>query len=142
MRILILIIAMLPLFSADCVSGADQSRLFGNKWWLTKIYTNEGTRTIADKKPFVRFDKEKNSAGGNGSCNSFGSTLKLDNNRISITEIFSTKMYCEGVQAIEDLFLGDLGRVNRYELKGNILLLYQDKELLLEFEGEEIVNSQ
>jgi heat shock protein HslJ len=138
MRQFILLIALLPLLSADCDNAKATSDLFGKKWWLTKIYTKERTRLIADKKPFIRFDQEKRSAGGNGGCNSFGGTLVVEKAKVSISEIFSTKMYCEGIQPLEDLYLSDLSKVNRYEIKDNSLLLYDDKELLLEFEGEVI----
>ena len=50
--------------------------------------------------------------------------------------IFSTKMYCEGVQQREDAFFKQLGKVNRFVIKDKALLLYMDKEVLLEFEGE------
>jgi heat shock protein HslJ len=144
MRKIILFAALLPLLSANCDQSADEAGLFGKKWWLTKIYTKEGAREVSVKKPFIRFDKEKRSAGGNAGCNSFGGTLSLEKGKVSITEIFSTKMYCEGIQPMEDLFLGDLGQVDRFEIKDNKLLLYKkalsytDKELLLEFEGESL----
>jgi heat shock protein HslJ len=105
--------------------------LYSTKWGLSKIYTEEGTREV-NTKAFIRFDKEKNSAGGNGSCNTFGSTTTVNGNEMSFKNIFSTKMYCEGVQSLEDLFFRQLEKANRFEIKGNTLLLYSDKALLLE----------
>jgi len=139
MSAFIIALALLPLISADCAKDSEKD-LFAKKWWLIKIYTKEGTRAIGARKPFIRFDKEKQSAGGNGGCNSFGSTLAVEKDSVSITQIFSTKMYCEGVQAMEDLFLNDLAISTRYEIKGNNLFLYRGEELLLEFEGEEMSN--
>jgi len=129
---------LVPLLSAFCGVAGDND-LYSRKWWLKKIYTPEGTRLIEEKKPFIRFDKEQKSAGGNGGCNSFGSTLSVKNGTLSITEIISTKMYCEAVQPLEDLFLSHLYQARRYTIRGNTLVLSNEKkELLLEFEGEPI----
>jgi heat shock protein HslJ len=109
----------------------DQS-LYGVRWSLKKIHTVSGIEEV-QTKAFIRFDEAKQSAGGNGSCNSFGSTATVNNNEIGFTHIFSTKMYCEGVQKTEDAFLSQLGKVNRFEIVEKRLLLYRDKDLLLEF---------
>ena len=59
----------------------------------------------------------------------------------SFKNIFSTKMYCEQVQQIENKFLGSLEKVTRYEIKDKSLFLYKDKELLLEFAAAEEIKS-
>jgi heat shock protein HslJ len=110
--------------------------LDGQKWMLAKLHKDGTVQGVVNKKPFIRFDQVKGSAGGNGSCNSFGSTLTVSGSSISISQIFSTKMYCEGVQGTENSFLDLLGKVNRYEIKGDQLSLYRDKEVLLEFVKE------
>ena len=114
--------------------------LFDTKWSLKKIYENSNEEAV-NTKAFIRFDKEKKSAGGNGSCNSFGSTATINGNEVSFKNIFSTKMYCEQVQQIENKFLGSLGKITRYEIKDNSLFLYRDKNLLLEFAATEEIKS-
>ncbi len=109
--------------------------LYDNKWSLKKIHTDSGVEKV-NTKAFIKFDAEKKSAGGNGSCNSFGSIFTISDNTISFKNIFSTKMYCEGVQQTENAFLKQLGKINRFEVKDKALVLYHDKDLLLEFEGE------
>jgi len=114
--------------------------LFNTKWSLKKIYENSNEEAV-NTKAFIRFDKEKKSAGGNGSCNSFGSTATINGNEVSFENIFSTKMYCEQVQQIENKFLGSLGKITRYEIKDKSLFLYRDKNLLLEFAATEEIKS-
>jgi len=114
--------------------------LFDTKWSLKKIYENSNEEAV-NTKAFIRFDKEKKSAGGNGSCNSFGSTATINGNEVSFKNIFSTKMYCEQVQQIENKFLGSLGKITRYEIKDKSLFLYNDKNLLLEFAATEEIKS-
>jgi len=105
------------------------------KWRLIKIHMPSGSQpetiTVTGAKAFIRFDQVKGSAGGNGSCNSFGSTMKLKGNEISFTNIFSTKMYCDEVQSIENAFLGQLQKIT-----GNNLFLRDGDRVLLEFEKE------
>ncbi|HMT72889.1 MAG TPA: META domain-containing protein [Chitinophagaceae bacterium] len=84
----------------------------------------------------MKFNAANLSAGGNGSCNSFGGTLYVSNDSISITNIFSTKMYCDGVQQTEDSFFNQLEKATRYKIKEKTLLLYKGSTLLLEFMAE------
>lgn len=109
--------------------------LYDTKWSLKKIHTETGTEEVFTKA-FIKFNQEKKSAGGNGSCNSFGSTALVDGSKMTISQIFSTKMYCEGVQKTEDHFFRLLAEVNRFEVTGKTLNLYKEKQLLLEFISE------
>ena len=109
--------------------------LYDTKWSLKKIHTEIGIQDV-QTKAFIKFNEEKKSAGGNGSCNTFGSSIMIHNNQVSFKNIFSTKMYCEDVQQIENIFLNQLGKVNRFEIKNKTLFLYNDKDVLLEFEAE------
>ena len=109
--------------------------LYDTKWSLKKIHTETGIQDV-QTKAFIKFNEEKKSAGGNGSCNTFGSSSSVRNNQVSFKNIFSTKMYCEDVQQTENVFLNQLGKVNRFEIKNKMLFLYNDKDLLLEFEAE------
>lgn len=121
------------LFSAFIMKEQSLS-LYETKWLLKKIHTAAGTEEI-NTKAFIKFDEDKKRAGGNGSCNTFSGSLIVLNDSISISQIFSTKMYCEGVQKTEDTFFKQLEKVNRFEIKGSALLLCHDKEVLLEFEA-------
>ncbi len=109
--------------------------LYETKWSLKKIQSDAGVEEV-NTKAFIKFNQEKKSAGGNGSCNVFGSNFTVINNTISLKNIFSTKMYCEGVQQTEDLFFKQLEKVNRFEVKDKTLFLFRDNCVLLEFATE------
>ena len=132
------------IFTNSCKSSKEtmlsSTPLYNTKWSLKKIHDNSNEEMV-NTKAFIRFDKEKGSAGGNGSCNSFGSSSTINGNEVSFKNVFSTKMYCEQVQQIENKFLGNLEKVTRYEIKDKSLLLYKDKELLLEFAAAEEIKS-
>ena len=82
------------LLITSCTSAKETMEqpmpLYNTKWSLKKIYTDDKEETV-NTKAFIRFDKEKGSAGGNGSCNSFGSSATTNGNEVSFRNIFSTK---------------------------------------------------
>ena len=138
MRLLTFISAgVFIICSAFVMKKKDQqsTSLYETKWSLKKIHTDTGIEEV-NTKAFIKFDEEKNSAGGNGSCNSFGSTTTIEKNSINFKNIFSTKMYCQDLQQTENTFFNLLQKVNRFEIKENTLVLYMDKDMMLEFESE------
>ena len=126
---------VLSAFAMKSQNEKKQTSLYETKWLLRKIYTSTGEEEI-NTKAFIKFHKDKQSAGGNGSCNSFGSDFSIDLNKISFKNIFSTKMYCEGVQQTENTFFKLLSEVNRFKIQEKSLQLFNDKDLLLEFVSE------
>ena len=136
--------AAIIILGSSCNSAKETMQsttpLYNTKWSLKKIYDG-GKEEAVNTNAFIRFDKEKGSAGGNGSCNSFGSTSTINGNEVSFKNVFSTKMYCEQVQQIENKFLGSLEKITRYEINDKSLFLYRDKELLLEFAVAEEIKS-
>ena len=83
---------------------------------------------------FIRFDEQKKSAGGNGGCNVFGGELTKTGNRIKISNIISTKMFCDERFRVENKFLASLDRVTNYEIRNGKLFLMVNNRVVLEFE--------
>ncbi len=117
-------------FRSDTTVKVD---LYNSKWQLKTIHSREGAAYIYTNA-FIRFDETQKRVSGNGSCNSFGGSVTINDNSLQIGNLFSTKMYCESVQSIEADFFAALGKVTRYEIKGNSLLMYMGDMLSLEFE--------
>ena len=117
-------------FRSDTTVKVD---LYNSKWQLKTIHSREGAAYIYTNA-FIRFDETQKRVSGNGSCNSFGGSVAINDNSLKIGNLFSTKMYCESVQSIEADFFAALGKVTRYEIKGNSLLMYMGDMLSLEFE--------
>jgi heat shock protein HslJ len=115
-------------------ANEQSGSLYHTKWTLKRIHSDSNNEVTG--KAFILFNNEKNSAGGNGGCNSFGSTLTVTDNNLQISNIFSTKMFCEGIQPAEGTYFKYLGETNRFDIKGKTLSLYKDKQLLLEFSAE------
>ena len=117
-------------FRSDTTVKVD---LYNNKWQLKTMHSKDGVDYIYTNA-FIRFDETKKRVSGNGSCNNFGGSVTINDNSLKIGNLFSTKMYCESVQSIEADFFAALGKVTRYEIKGNSLLMYMGDMLSLEFE--------
>lgn len=109
--------------------------LYETMWSLKQIYTGTGMENV-QTNAFIKFDRQKKSAGGNGSCNTYGSNTTIHNNEISFKNIFSTKMYCQDVQKTEDAFFKQLEKADRFDINGSTLSLFQGEKLLLVFESK------
>lgn len=138
----VLVVMILSSFSKKQVSMNNYQHrveqeitLDSNKWWLTKIYTSDSFIQVSAKKAFVHFNTADGKINGNGSCNSFGGKVTGDGNKLSLANIFSTKMYCNEVQSIEDEFFRQLQKVTRYEIKEKKLILFNADNAVLEFEA-------
>lgn len=119
--------------TADENSGANQSSNDADlaaDWKLTAV---DGAAVDAPKAS-IRFDVNKKAVGGNGGCNVFGGNLERNGSQIKISQVFSTKMYCEGASEIENKFLGNLERATSYQIKGGKLLLLAGEKIILQFE--------
>jgi heat shock protein HslJ len=106
------------------------------KWVLESI----GNRPVSrlGRTAFVVFDTAKRSAGGNSSCNVFGGSYTAAANTLRITDVVATMRACieDDRMRIEREFLDGLRNTNRYEIEHGKLMLYQNKRLLLTFNGE------
>jgi heat shock protein HslJ len=67
---------------------------------------------------------------GNGGCNQVNGNYTLDKREIHFTDVVATKMSCEDID-FENVFLTELGKVDRYEVNGNELRLKRRQETLL-----------
>lgn len=113
--------------------AAHQSEsLYGTKWLLREVNTEHQSVPV-ETPAFIQFHRENAGTGGHSGCNSFGGSVRLEGNTVSFTDIVSTEMFCEAVQEQEKAFLSNLPEVTRYEIKGGVLSLFNNKKLLLRF---------
>lgn len=125
-------------FRAGKVSETPQSGgdLTSMKWMLRSI---DGKPIRLNKHaPFLNFDAEKKSAGGNSGCNLFGGNYEVEGSSIKFSQMISTMRACEfeNRMTIERDFLEGLQNADRYEIKNGKLLIYRRSDLRLEFEGQ------
>lgn len=114
----------------------DDPDLEDMKWVLDP---GDRKSTTGPDGPFVVFNKQKGSAGGNTGCNVFGSTYVTQGEKIAVTEIISTMRACveDNRMNTEKEFLDGLGKADRYKIEQGKLYFYSGKKLLLTFSGRD-----
>lgn len=111
------------------IAPENSSELNGKNWQLTTI----NGETINTDESTIVFDFEKNRVGGKGGCNSFGGTLTVNGNEIKISQIISTKMFCENGSDVENKYLSTLEKVTKYKTSDDKLQLLNGETIVLEF---------
>lgn len=127
------------LFQLD-MAGNKISGILADRYILTKVIDNlsglqwelielEGTKLALNSealnRPVLQFQSDENRISGNGSCNRFNGKYDIkSDNRISFSEIASTKMACDQM-AVENKFFEILERAEYYTLNHDTLSLNQ-----------------
>lgn len=108
-----------------------------DKKWVLESIKNRSLPEI-ETSPFINFDRQKKSAGGNTGCNVFGGSYTINGETIRIFDIISTMRACieDERMEVEREFKNALENANRYEISGRKLHLYRNKTLLLTFRAE------
>ena len=101
-----------------------------SRWVLTEMKKVPVQLSGGRRDAYINFDVNEKRFSGNGGCNQFSGNYTLDKNNIHFGEVISTKMSCDDI-AFENSFLSTLNSVDRYEVRGNDLLLKRKKEVLL-----------
>jgi heat shock protein HslJ len=131
-KTLFVLTLVLTLSLAACGSPAIAPELNGTSWALTEI---NGQPVLPDSNPTLIFDV--NSAGGHGSCNSFGGDYEAKDGKLTFDSIFSTMMYCEDTMDQEMAYLAALQEAAGYQVKdGTLLILDADGLVVLIFESK------
>lgn len=127
MKNLLFLGLIICLFSS-CIEKIDTKTLANTKWELSELpgitlpLTSKATLNIADSLKIA----------GKSFCNSYGGQGEIVNNKLAIKNIFSTKMFCQDIDAAERSYLQALNQVNNVKIiDGKLHLLIADKTLLV-----------
>lgn len=106
-----------------------------NKWILSEFNGQSPLDAGFSKRlPHLVINLNENKIGGYSGCNSFGGKATVDKNSITFSQIFSTKMFCQGVPESE--FFNLLSNTLEYEIANNTLTLRKDGKPLMKFKLE------
>lgn len=112
-----------PKLSPDAGWGHQQ-------WVLVEMKGVPVQQSGGRRDAHITFDVVAKKFSGNGGCNQINGNYSLDKKEIRFTEVLSTKMSCSDIE-FENTFLSILGSIDKYEIKGNDLLLKRKKEAML-----------
>jgi heat shock protein HslJ len=120
---------VLTLSLAACGIFERDTDLKGKAWSLVEI---KGQPILPGSYPTLVFDAD--GVGGNGSCNTFGGDFQVSNGKLTISQVFSTMMYCENVMDQEAAYLSALQEAAEFRIQGgNLQILNADGQVTLIF---------
>ena len=121
---------------SGCVdSSAVDIQLSETKWLLKKIDGKVITIPEIQKPVFIQFLQQENQVNGFAGCNSFFGTYGLNEEKITIGPLGSTRKMCPDMKTEDELFK-ILNEVDGYEINGNILFLKTGDKHRLEFSNK------
>jgi heat shock protein HslJ len=114
-------------------ASAQSNALTSRKWVLTEMNGNKTGETTA----FIKFSSLPARFSGNSGCNLMSGNAHFRGNRLSFSEVVTTKRACmQGKPSLVDGQVSRLfGQNVRYTLRGNSLALQGADGLALRFEG-------
>lgn len=119
---------ILILFLSACKEKLDPSSFTNTKWELTSL---PGLTLPSTAKATLNF-ADSLKISGKSFCNSYGGQAAITDNKITVKNVFSTKMFCQGTDAAERAYLHALNQVNSAKITDNKLhLLNGDKTLMV-----------
>ncbi len=117
-----LLLSLLLTITASLAMETNQSSvtLPGSAWEVTSF---AGQPPLADHPITFEFDNEGNIAG-DGSCNRFGGSCKIEGDKIEVGPLRSTRRACEpDIMQQEHKFLALLGATATWAIDGDELVL-------------------
>ncbi len=128
-----LFIVLILFACLDCTPKlSPDSNWTGRRWVLTEMKGVPVQLSGGRRDAYINFDAGERRFTGNGGCNQISGNYSLDKKNIHFGEVISTKMSCADIQ-FENTFLSTLNSIDRYEQRGNDLLLKKKKDVLLRF---------
>ena len=125
----LLLTLLLTASAALAMETNKQTATLPGSAWQVKTFA--GQTPLADHAITFEFDNEGNIAG-DGSCNRFGGSCKIEGDKIEVGPLRSTRRACEpDIMQQEHKFLALLGAVTAWEIGA-------DGTLVLRGEGGEI----
>ena len=133
------IAAMVAVLVGCCncraVQKKNQRPLENTEWQLIQL----GGETVqpGEGKYTIQFFAEENRFAGVGECNRLTATYTSSEKRdLKLENAGMTRMMCPNQEA-EDRFVEMLNKVTRYDMDGQMLMLFADDDLLAVFQAKQ-----
>ncbi|MBB6239706.1 heat shock protein HslJ [Pedobacter sp. AK013] len=119
---------MLILLLSSCKEKLDPASFNNTKWELSEL---PGLTLPSSAKATLNF-ADSLKISGKSFCNNYGGKGEIADNKITVKNVFGTKMFCQETDAAERAYLHALNQVNSAKITDNKLyLLNGDKTLLV-----------
>lgn len=125
--------ALLTMIFFNCSSSKDEADVRLHDIWALQSIEND--TIIIDEKikslPVLEIYVAEKRVHGNTGCNTLNGEVNIDGDNITFQNIVTTEMACPG--NLEQKFLNNLIKVNKYKIEKMRLYLFEDEKELLVF---------
>ena len=130
-----LVAVLVGCCNCRAVQKKNQKPLEGTEWQLVQL-GGESIQPVEGKYT-IQFFAEENRFAGVGECNHLTATYSTNEKRDLVLENAGmTRMMCPNQEA-EDRFVEMLNKVTRYDMDGQMLMLFADDDLLAVFQAKQ-----
>ncbi len=84
------------------------------------MFEMDGNKYESADKISIKFDDSGKKISGKAPCNSYGAGATINSNKVSFTDIYSTKMMCDNMND-EQKFMETLKKVYAYQTANDML---------------------
>jgi heat shock protein HslJ len=128
--------APIPAISAT-IDSTSKAIFPDTIWVLVKVPENKAMKQHTGAKVFIRINTTKKMISGYTSCNSIKGKVMIKDSTISFSDLVGGERVCdERTMEMEKLFKVILQKSNSWKSSDNMLYLYENGTLILEFKME------
>ena len=129
-----LVAVLVGCCNCRAVQKKNQKPLEGTEWQLVQL-GGESIQPVEGKYT-IQFFAEENRFAGVGECNHLTATYSTNEKRGLVLENAGmTRMMCPNQEA-EDRFVEMLNKVTRYDMDGQMMMLFAENDLLAVFQAK------
>lgn len=130
-----LVAVLVGCCNCRAVQKKNQKPLEGTEWQLVQL-GGESIQPVEGKYT-IQFFAEENRFAGVGECNHLTATYSTNEKRDLVLENAGmTRMMCPNQEA-EDRFIEMLNKVTRYDMDGQMMMLFAENDLLAVFQAKQ-----
>ena len=112
--IIIGVLLLITIIFSGCLNSPNEA-IAGGYWLIAYGNPSSTTPALEDVTTSIRFNLD-GTFNGNMGCNSFSGKYTVDGNKLTISNLASTEMYCEKTSAQETAVLNILSSDNLHFL--------------------------
>ncbi len=130
MKKLLIFIAIVSAFATSAL--AQRGQIGVRQWKLVRL---NGVHVAATSVAYLELNADQTRFTGNAGCNRMFGTVDVRRNRVTFSNIGTTKMACvdRRAQRLESDFIRSLENADRFERGDNTLELYVRRRLVMKF---------
>jgi heat shock protein HslJ len=127
----ILYVLLIAVVSLQCSPKLSPDHSWVNqRWVLVELKGVPVQQSESRRDAFINFEAGVKRFSGYGGCNQFSGNYVLEGNTIQFLQLVRTDMSCSDIE-FENVFVATLNGIDRYEIRGNEIVLKTRRETML-----------